>query len=88
MRGDVMATLSVKQLREHFGVGEGTILAWIRSGQLRAMDVARHQGGGRPKWRATESAVAAFEELRQISPTPDPVRRGRKSNDGVVEFYK
>ena len=83
-----MATYSVKALQEHFGVGEGTILAWIRSGELKAMNAARSQDGGRPKWRATESAVAAFEELRQVSPAPTPVRRGLRSSDGVVEFYK
>jgi transposase len=84
-----MATYSVKALQEHFGVGEGTILAWIRSGQLRAMDVARHQGGGRPKWRATESAVRAFEEMRAVLPAPVPARRGRKSqDDSIVQFYK
>jgi predicted site-specific integrase-resolvase len=57
-----------------YRVSVHTVLAWIRSGELRAVNVAR---GPRPRWIITEAALAAFEAARS-APTP-PLRR-RNSN--------
>jgi hypothetical protein len=38
------ATYGVKDLRERFGVGEHAILAWIKTGELIAINVARGRG--------------------------------------------
>ena len=57
------STLSVREVCERFAVGEHTVLGWIRRGELRAVNVSR-KPGGRPKWRVTAEALAAFELLR------------------------
>jgi transposase len=78
-------TYSVRDLCDRYGVGEHTILAWIRRGDISAIDVSRKQGG-RPRWRITQEALQAFEALRTPTPLPPRARR-RKRPAGVIEFY-
>jgi excisionase family DNA binding protein len=81
------STLSVHDLCERYGVSEHTVLGWIRSGELRAVNVGRRPGGKKPRWRITAEALAAFELAR--TPTPSlPRTRRRKRPAGVIEFYK
>jgi excisionase family DNA binding protein len=81
------STFSVKDLTERYGVGEHTVLGWIRSGELRAVNVGRHQGAKKPRWRITQEALETFEMAR--TPTPPPPRaRRRKRPLGIIEFYK
>jgi excisionase family DNA binding protein len=56
-------TFSVRQVAERFHIGEHTVLAWIRSGELPAVNVGRSPGG-KPHWRITSEALQAFELLR------------------------
>ncbi len=78
-------TFGVKDLCERFAVGEHTILGWIKHGELRAINVSRKQVG-RPKWRITSEALAAFEQLRTPTPAPSRTRR-KKQSTNVIEFY-
>ena len=80
-------TLTVRDVCEHFGVGEHTVLQWIRTGELRSINVGRKPGAKKPRWRITESALDAFEQLRTPTP-PMPRTRRRKRQTDVVEFYK
>lgn len=81
-----MKTYGIKDICERFAVGDHTVLAWIRRGELKAINVSRKLGG-RPKWRITAQSLEAFETLR--TPTPPPPRgRRRKRPADVVEFYK
>ena len=79
-------THSVRDLCERYGVGEHTVLGWIRSGELRAVNVGRRLGAKKPRWRITPEALAAFELLR--TPTAPPPRTRRKKQAGVIEFYR
>lgn len=72
-----------------FGVGERTILLWIASGQLKAVNVARNPGAKRPSWRFTSQSVADFEAMRTNTPAVPATRRRRKRTAGeVIEFIK
>ena len=77
--------LTVRDLVERFAVGEHTVLGWIRRGELRAIDVSRNRGG-KPRWRISAEALAAFELARTASP-PLPRTRRRKPPAEVIEFY-
>ena len=79
---------SVADLCERYGVCEHTVLGWIRSGELRAVNVGRTPGGRKPRWRVTVVALAAFELARESgsNPTPQPKRR-RKAEPEVIRFY-
>jgi hypothetical protein len=57
------------QLARRWNVSADKILAFIRSGQLRAFNVATRLGG-RPRWRISLGDVQAFEEARAAAPTP------------------
>lgn len=78
-------TLSVRDIAERYAVSQHTILGWIRAGELRAIDVSRTLGG-RPRWRVSEDALAAFEALRTPTPAPATKRRRRQTNQ-VIAFY-
>jgi excisionase family DNA binding protein len=78
-------TITVKEASERYGVEEHTVLGWIRSGELRALNVGRTLGKKKPRWRITAEALAAFELLR--TPTPPPPRTRRRKQTDVINFY-
>lgn len=81
-------TYSVKDLEERYGVGEHTILGWVKSGAITAINVAR-KPGTRPKWRFTQEAIAQFELARESGGAPTPkAKRKRRADPEVIEFYK
>jgi excisionase family DNA binding protein len=80
------STLSVQNVADRYGVSEHTVLVWIAHGELRAINVGRHQGARKPRWRITEDALAAFEQMRATTP-PLPQLRRRKRPADVIEFY-
>jgi hypothetical protein len=82
----VSSILSVADLCERFAVGEHTVLGWIRTGELRAVNVAR-KPGGKPKWRVTAEALATFEQLRTPTPPAPKGRRRKRTDVGVIAFY-
>jgi hypothetical protein len=77
--------LTPPQLARRWGVSPDKILAWIRSGELRAFNAATNRGG-RPRWLIDEADVKAFETLRSASAQPFTRRRSR-SMDQVIEFF-
>lgn len=81
-------TFGVKDLEERYGVGEHTILAWVKSGELRAVNVARTPGT-RPKWRFTAEALAQFEISRESggAPVATKTKRKGKADPEVIKFY-
>jgi transposase len=81
----VSATLSVRDVRERYGVTEHTVLGWINRGELRAINVGRRPGAKKPRWRITPEALEAFELARTVAPPP-PRRRGKRPAD-VIAFY-
>jgi excisionase family DNA binding protein len=80
-------TLTVRDITTRYGVSEGTVLGWIRSGELRAVNVGRHPGSKKPRWRITTEALTAFEQMRTPTP-PAPRVRWKKRPAEVIEFYK
>jgi excisionase family DNA binding protein len=78
--------LTVKDLCDRFGVGEHTVLGWIRSGELKAINVGRRSGMKKPRWRITPESLEAFELLRTPTPPPSPTRR-RKQSTAIIDFY-
>lgn len=77
---------TVQEIKRHYGVTVHTVLGWIRSGELAAVNVGRNPDARKPRWRITQAALDAFEAAR--TPTaPAPRVRRRKQTAGVVEFY-
>lgn len=82
------ATFTIPDIRQRFDVSEGTVLHWIHSGQLRAINVGRTPDARKPRWRITAQALQAFEETRAATPAAPRNTRRRKRRDEVIEFYK
>jgi len=59
------------------------VRAWIRSGQLRAVDLS---DGTRPRFRISESDLQIFLNRRSAAPEPKVSRRRRRDPD-VIEFF-
>jgi hypothetical protein len=78
--------LTIRDLTERYGVGEHTVLSWIKTGELRAINCGRRQGSKKPRWRITAEALAAFELVRTHNPPPPRTRR-RKQQADVIQFY-
>ena len=77
--------LTVADVSERYGVGQHTVLAWIASGTLAAVDV-RRPGAKRATWRILPAAIGAFEAARTATP-PTPRTRRRKRDPGIIRFY-
>jgi excisionase family DNA binding protein len=76
---------TVRYVQRRYGVSEHTVLAWIRSGELRAVNVGRRPGAKKPRWRISQAALESFEARR--TPTPPAPRKRRQRPADVVEFY-
>lgn len=60
------------------------ILGWIRSGELRAVNLGN---GSRPRWRILPDDLEQFLARRAAQPTT-PVRRAkRKKLENVTEYF-
>ncbi len=79
---------TVQDLQRRYGVTVHTVLGWIRSGELKAVNVGRRSGAKKPRWRISPEALAAFEQLRTATPLRPRTPRRKRQDAGVIEFYK
>jgi transposase len=80
-------TYRVKDLEQRYGVTEHTIIHWIRTGQLSAINVGVDPGKKKPRYRITQQAIEQFELARSTIP-PLPRTGRHKRHPKVIEFYK
>lgn len=73
--------ITPNQLAKTLGIKADKVLAWIRSGQLVAINVAENPNGQRPRWRIDQDEVTRFLKSRQTKPTETAkaIRRRRKN---------
>jgi hypothetical protein len=76
---------SVQDIAAHYGVTIPTVLTWVHTGELQALNVSRSARSKKPRWRITAAALEAFEQLRTITAVPPRPRRRRSSD--VIRFY-
>jgi len=60
----VEQTYSVRDLEQRYRVTTATVLHWIESRQLRAINVGVDPGKRKPRWRVSQAALDAFERQR------------------------
>jgi hypothetical protein len=63
---------TIADLVNRYGVTEHTVLGWIRSGELKALNVGRTPGAKKPRWRlnptpASHCGVNPSPQARQKS---------------------
>lgn len=79
---------SPAQIARARAIRPSKILTWIHNGELEALNLATNRGG-RPRWRISVEALAAFDRTRSnraaLAPA-QPARRPRRAPD-VIEFF-
>lgn len=78
--------LTPPELAKRWGVSPTTVIGWIRSGELRAIDVAR-RGARRPRYRIDVADVLAFESGRTVVPEERAPRRRRREAGEVIQYF-
>ena len=80
--------LTPSEVAKAWGVSPDKILNWIRSGELRAINVASNRSG-RPRYRIDVNDLKDFENRREVfsSPKPPPRRQRSPRDDDVIEFF-
>jgi transposase len=91
----VRTKLSPKELAARWGVSLYHVIRLIKSGELRAIDIAATRG--RPRYLIDVADIATFEERRAIQPPPTPTERRRQrrekraatraATDGITKFF-
>jgi excisionase family DNA binding protein len=76
--------LTVRDVARRYRVSEDKVRAWVRRGELRAINTAATLCG-KPRWVITPEALAEFEKGRCGSPPPKPQRRPRQQT--FIDFY-
>jgi hypothetical protein len=74
-----------RELARRYRVSISKIHAWIRSGELRAINTAAVLCG-KPQFVVLPEALADFERRRDCSPPPKPERR-RRQPAGAIDFF-
>jgi hypothetical protein len=75
------------KLAKRWGCDDGKVHRYIRSGELRAINLAT-EPSGRPRWRIALSDILAFERNRMNAPPPTPSPRKRPpKDDDTIKFY-
>jgi excisionase family DNA binding protein len=80
------AKLTTRQVAERYSVNPDKVLAWIRAGELAAINVAE-KAGGRPRYRIDPTDLAAFEARRLVRTQSSASIRRRKQTTNVTEFF-
>jgi hypothetical protein len=76
---------SPADVADRYGCDIHKILAWLRSGELRGIDVSARRGT-KPRWRIDPADLAAFEASRACAKAPEPTKRRRKL-ENVTEYF-
>jgi hypothetical protein len=78
--------LTPPDIGKRLRVKAGKVLAWIRCGELVAVNLAERRGG-RPRWRVSSAALDDFLAARSCRPAATPVRRRRKQPVEPIQFF-
>jgi excisionase family DNA binding protein len=76
--------LTVREVARRYRVGEDKVRAWIRRGELRAINTAAVLCG-RPRWVIPAEALSEFERQRAGGPPPTAPRRRRRQQ--AIDYY-
>ncbi len=78
--------LTPPEIARRYGISVDKVLAWIRTGELRALNLAESRSG-RPRWRIDHVDLMAFESQRAAIPDKPQPRRRRSEPEGIIKFF-
>ena len=74
-----------RPLAAFYGVAHAKVLAWLRSGDLKGVNLATTTAS-RPIFRIARSDFDRFWESRAICPQPQPAKRSRARSSSCKQF--
>ena len=77
--------LTPPELARQWGIDVAKVLKWIKSGELRAVNLATTRTG-RPRYAIDQADMAIFEAARTVQPPAPRVRR-RRRDPAIIEFF-
>ncbi|MFL5242979.1 MAG: helix-turn-helix domain-containing protein [Gemmataceae bacterium] len=77
--------LTPPELAYRWGISPDKVLAWIRAGELRAIDASTRRG--RPRYLIDISDIVSFEQRREVDPFPRQSRRPRKNDESTTKYF-
>lgn len=84
---NVRPMMTPPQIARRYGVSPDKVLTWIRTGELRAINVAS-KPDGRPRYVVDEADLMVFESRRQAQPRTITQSTGRKRRvTNVIEYF-
>lgn len=86
MVSQVRTKLTPPELARLWGISPDKVLAWIRGGELRAIDASSRRGG-RPRFLIDRADIETFEANRAVTPPPKSPRRRKKVPAEIIEFF-
>lgn len=80
-----MMYYTVQSVAERIGVSDDTVLNFIHTGKLRAVNV----GGGahRPRWRIAPESLEAFLEARESKAPAPHSRRSAVKQEPIATYF-
>lgn len=78
--------LTPPAVARRYGVKPERVIAWIRSGELRAINVA-NRSATRPRFRIDPADLALFEESRRVECHKSVPRRRQPQQSQVIQFF-
>lgn len=79
--------LTPPQLAKQWGISPDKILAFIRSGELSAIDISSRRGSPRPRYLIDRRDIEAFELARAVIPPAPKIRRRRRRDPAITEYF-
>ena len=78
--------LAPAQVAEDLGLDVRKVLMWIRTGELRAVNIAVNLSGKKPRWRIAAVDLETFLLRRTAAPVLKPTRR-RRADPAITEYF-
>ncbi len=78
--------LTVREFARRYRMGKDRVLAMVRSGALRALNLASTRCG-RPRYVIMPEALLEWEQAHQATTPPPTPRRRRKKRTGAIDFF-
>ena len=75
--------MTLDQVAERYAVPTSRVRAWIRAGELVAVDVSKKAGSRKPRYIVTETALTDFERGRSTRPA---ARNARRRKPRIPEY--
>lgn len=76
--------LTPPEVASLYGVEPAKVIAWIRAGELPAVNLATRPDARRPRYRIREADLDVFEQRRAVKPpSPPATRRPRRTSERV-----